>query len=122
MYSEDRSIVRLMRLALTAAALIALLGSIAQAQLESEVFAVAPKKVGAFVPFCTERFKDCQSVVVSVDIELLSERNAHNCTIGTTDKEVATKSIVTWLARREETHAMSTKLGIRTAIRVLWPC
>jgi hypothetical protein len=121
-HSDDQLLDRLMRLAIATVALIALFGSIAQAQTENEVLAVVPKKVGAFVPYCTNHIKDCQSVVVFFDTEPLSKPEAHSCTIGTVDKEAATKSILSWLARREETHSMPTKLGIRTAIRVLWPC
>jgi hypothetical protein len=117
-----RSMENPMRLALAATALIAFSGSIAQAQMGSEVIARTPKKIGDFVPYCTDHFKDCRSMVVLVDIELLSEGKAHSCTIGIKDNETATKSIVGWLARREETHSMPTKTGIRTAIKVLWPC
>ena len=117
-----RSTENLMRLAFVAAALISFFGSIAQAQMGNEVIARTPKKIGNFVPYCTDHFKDCRSMVVLVDIELLSEGKTHICTIGIKDSEIATKSIIGWLARREETHSMPTKTGIRTAIKVLWPC
>ena len=54
--------------------------------------------------------------------ELLSEGQLHICAIELEDNEIATKSIISWLARREETHAMSTNIGLRTAIKVLWHC
>ena len=112
----------LMRLAFAAAALIAFSGPIALAQTGSEVIARTPKKIHEFVPYCTDHLDDCRSMAVLVDNELLSEGEPHICTIGIKDNEIATKSIIGWLARREETHAMSTKTGIRTAIRVLWHC
>lgn len=117
-----RSIENLMRLAFAAAVLIAFSGPIAQAQTGSEDIARIPKKIHEFVPYCTDHFNDCRSIVVLVDNELLSEGKPHICAIDIKDNEIATKSIIGWLARREETHAMSTKTGIRTAIKVLWPC
>jgi hypothetical protein len=116
------SIENLMRLAFAAAALIALSGPIAQAQTASEIIARTPKKIFEFVPYCTDHFNDCRSMVDFVANELLSERQPHICTTGIKDNEIATKSIIGWLARREETHAMSTNTGLRTAIKVLWHC
>jgi hypothetical protein len=116
------SIENLMRLAFAAAPLIAFTGPIAQAQTGSEVIARTPKKIFEFVPYCTDHFDDCRSMVVLVANEFLAEGKSHNCTIDIKDNEIATKSIIDWLARREETHAMSTKIGIRTAIKVLWHC
>jgi len=111
-----------MRLVFAAVALIAFSGPTAQAQMGSEVFARAPKKIGDFVPYCTDHFKDCRTMVVVVDIELLAEGKAHICTIGIKDNEIAVKSIVGWLAQHKETHGMPTKTGISAAIKALWPC
>jgi hypothetical protein len=111
-----------MRLVFAAVALMASFGSIAHAQMGSEVIARAPKKIGDFVPYCTGHFKDCRSMVVLADIDILSEGKAHLCPIGIKDMDIAAKSIVGWLARHKETHAMPTKAGIRSAIKALWPC
>lgn len=61
-------------------------------------------------------------MVTLVDIDLIAENNPRICTIKIKDNAAATKSILAWLTRREETHAMATKTGITTAIKVLWPC
>ena len=111
-----------MRLAFAAAALIAVSASVVQAQTANDVVARTPKKTGDFVRYCADHFKDCRSMVLLVDIELLAENNPRICTIKIKDNDAATKSIVDWLRRREETHAMATKTGITTAIKVLWPC
>lgn len=111
-----------MQLAFAASIFIVFSGPIAHAQTDSEIIARAPKKIHEFVRYCADHFNDCRSIVVLVDNELSSEGEPHICTIGIKDKETATRSIIDWLARREETHAMSTKTGIRTAIRVLWRC
>ena len=101
---------------------MALCGSIAQAQPTSDVIARIPKKIGDFVRYCADHFKDCQTMVTLVDIEHIAENNPRICTIKIKDNAAATKSILDWLRRREETHAMATKAGITTAIKVLWPC
>jgi hypothetical protein len=116
------AIEKLMRLAFAAAALIAFSGPIALAQTGSEVIARTPKRIYEFVLYCTGHFNDCRSMVDLVANELLSEGQPHICTIELKDNEIATKSIISWLARREETHAMSTNIGLRTAIKVLWRC
>jgi len=116
------AIENLVRLAFAAAALIVFSGPIALAQTDSEVIARTPKKIYEFVPYCPGHFNDCRSMVDLVANELLAERQPHICAIGLKDNEIATKSIVSWLARREETHAMSTNIGLRTAIKVLWRC
>src|SRR5450631_3887664 len=113
---------KLMRFAFAAVALIAFSGPIALAQTGSEVIARAPKKIYAFVPYCAGHFNDCRSMIDLVANELLSEGQPHICTIGLKDNEIATKSIISWRGRREETHAMSTNIGLRTAINVLWHC
>jgi hypothetical protein len=111
----------LMRFAF-AAVLIGLSGPIVLAQTGSEVIARTPKKIYEFVPYCADHFSDCRSMVDLVANELLVERQPHICAIGLKNNEITTKSIVSWLARREETHAMSTVLGLKTAIKVLWHC
>lgn len=111
-----------MRRAFAAAAFIVFYGSVAQAQLGREVIARTPKTVVGFIPFCTDNFKDCRSMTTLVNIDLLSEGNPKVCTIGIKDMEIATKSIVGWLAQHKETHAMPTKTGINAAIKALWPC
>jgi hypothetical protein len=111
-----------MRLALAAAALIVLSGPIVLAQTGSEVIARTPKKIYEFVPYCTGHFNDCRYMVDLIAKELLAERQPHICAVGLKDNEITTKSIVSWLARREETHAMSTIRGLKTAIKVLWHC
>ena len=116
------AIENLMRLAFAAAALIVFSGPIALAQTGSEVIARTPKKIYEFVPYCTSHLNDCRSMVDLVANELLSEGQLHICAIELEDNEIATKSIISWLARREETHAMSTNIGLRTAIKVLWHC
>jgi hypothetical protein len=112
----------LMRLAFAAAALIVIFGPIVLAQTGSEVIAKTPKKIYEFVSYCTDHFNDCRYMVDLVADELLAERQPHICAVRLKDNEIATKSIVSWLARREETHAMSTNLGLRTAVKVLWHC
>lgn len=110
-----------MRLVL-AATLIAFSGSIVQADSTSELLARVPKKVGDFVPYCTGHFKDCKDIVIIADIELMTERMAPNCDIPTKkNNDVATKSIVGWLARHKETHGMPTRTGIKAAFKAL-PC
>ena len=111
-----------MRRVFSAVALVAFSGSLAQAELGGDVVARTPKTIGDFVPYCTDHFKDCRSMVLLVDIELLSENDPHICTIGIKDNDIATKSIVGWLAQHEQMHAMPTKTGISAAIKALWPC
>jgi hypothetical protein len=111
-----------MRLAVAAVALISCSASVAQAQTGNEIMDRAPKKIYEFVRYCTDHFNDCQSIVVMVANEAGPDGKLPSCPIGIKDNEAATKTIVSWLARREETHAMSTKIGIRTAIRALWHC
>ena len=116
------AIENLIRVAFAAAGLIAFSGPIALAQTDSEVIARTPKKIYELVPYCAGHFNDCRSMVYLVANELLSEGQPHICTIELKDNEIATKSIISWLARREETHAMSTNIGLRTAINALWHC
>jgi hypothetical protein len=111
-----------MRLAFVAGVLIAFSTSHAGAQKVSDVVARTPKKTSDFVRYCADHFDDCRSMVILVDIELVAENKPRVCTIKIKDNAAATKSIVDWLRRREETHAMATKTGIITAIKVLWPC
>lgn len=111
-----------MRHALAVAISVAVSASAVEAQAVNDVVGRTPKKSGDFVRYCADHFKDCRSMVLLVDIELLAENNPRICTIKLKDNDAATKSIVDWLRRREETHAMATKTGITTAIKVLWPC
>ena len=112
-----------MRLILAALTLIAFSGSIVQAETTSALLARLPKKVGDFVPYCTGHFKDCRDIVIIADIELMAERMAPTCggNIPTRNNDVATKSIVDWLARHKETHGMPTRTGIKAAMKAL-PC
>jgi hypothetical protein len=114
--------VNAMRVAFAAMVLIAFSASVVQSVTGSEDIDRKPKKVYEFVPFCADHLNDCQSLVAAVADEYWPGDKGPNCTNGIKGNEVATKSIVSWLARREETHAMSTKIGIRTAIRALWHC
>ena len=116
------AIKNLMRLAFAAAALFAYSGPFSLAQTSSEVIARTPKKIYEFVPYCTGHLNDCRSMVDLIANELLSEGQPHICVVKFKDNEIATKSIISWLVRREETHAMSTNIGLRTAINVLWHC
>jgi hypothetical protein len=116
------TIENLIRLAFAGAALIVFSESIVRAQADREVLPSTPNKIYEFVPYCTDRFNDCRSMVELVAKELLAEGQPHICAIRFEDNEISTKSIVSWLARREETHAMSTNTGLRTAIKVLWRC
>ena len=111
-----------MRIAFGSAVLVSVFGPFALAQTGSEVIARTPKAIYEFIPYCTGHFIDCRSMVDLVANELLSEGQPHICAIGLKDNEIATKAIISWLARREETHAMSTNIGLRTAIKVLWRC
>ena len=111
-----------MRLAFGVAALISFSGPIALAQTGSEIIARTPKRIYEFIPYCTGQFNDCRSMVDLVANELLSEGQPHICKIVLKDNEISTKAIISWLARREETHAMSTNIGLRTAIKVIWRC
>jgi hypothetical protein len=102
--------------------LIAFSGSVVQAATVNEVLARTPKKIGDFVLYCGEHFKDCRTIVVAVDIEHLAENNPRICTIKTKDNDAATKSILAWLAGRKEMQGTPTKAGIGAAIKALWPC
>jgi hypothetical protein len=110
------------RLFIAAVTVIAFSGSLVQAEKVSEVLARTPKKTGDFVAFCTDHFKDCVTIVISVDIEHLAESNPRICTIRTKDNAGATKSIVGWLAQHKEIHGKPTRTGIGAAIKALWPC
>ena len=110
------------RVAFASVALIVCSELIVRAQADSEVLSRAPNKIYEFVPYCTDHFNDCRSMVELIAKDLLAEGQQDICAIGLEDNEIATKSIVSWLARREETHAMSTNTGLRTAIKVLWRC
>jgi hypothetical protein len=112
----------LVRLAFASPTLIVFSEPVVRAQADSEVLTRAPTKIYEFVPYCTDQFSDCRSMVELVAKELWAEGQPHICAIGQEDREIATKSIVSWLARREETHAMSTNTGLRTAIKVLRHC
>jgi hypothetical protein len=111
-----------MRLVFAAVAMIAFSASVAQSQSDNEIIDRTPKKVYEFVRFCNDHFNDCQSMIAVVANQFWPDSKDASCTNGIKGNEVATKSIVSWLARREETHAMSTIIGIRTAIRALWHC
>ena len=111
-----------MRFALAAATAIAFSGSLVQAEKVSDVLASTPMKTADFVAYCTDHFKDCRTIIVSVDIEHLAESKPHVCTIRSKDNDVATKSIVGWLAQHKVIHVNSTRAGIGAAIKALWPC
>jgi hypothetical protein len=110
------------QLVFAAMALIALSGSVVEAETNKDRIARTPKKTGDFVPYCTNNFKDCLLTVIDVDIEHLAENNPRICTIKTRDNDAATKSILGWLAGHKETHGTPTRTGIGAAIKALWPC
>lgn len=110
-----------MRRVIAAMALIAFSGTVVQAETPDQFLARMPKKVGDFVPYCTGHFKDCKEVVIIADIELMTERMAPNCNVPRKNNDVATKSIVGWLAQHKETHGMPTRTGIKAAMKAL-PC
>jgi hypothetical protein len=104
-------------------ALIAGLGTSAQAEFGEEIVARAPKTVGALLPWCGDHFKDCGVLVAVTDAEHIAEGPSPGaCVIGTRHGEAATKSILAWLAAHKETHAAPTDAGIAAAINALWPC
>lgn len=110
------------RLVLAAMISIAFSGSVVRAEKVSEVLARTPKKTADFVAYCTDHFKDCRTIIVSVDIEHLAESKPNVCTIRSKDNDVATKSIVGWLAQHKEIYGKPTRDGIGAAIKALWPC
>jgi len=104
-----------MRIVFAVIILITFSGSIVQAQKVD--FAKSPK-VGDFVLYCTDNFKDCVHMVILVDIELMAEQMAPTCK-NPRNNDAWTKSIVDWLARHKETHNMQTRTGIRGAMKAV---
>jgi hypothetical protein len=87
-----------------------------------------PDRVGAFVAYCPTHFDDCKSKVIAADVAvmatmLFAKKGMQACTIPKgVDESAATREILAWLGRHNNTDAMKTEDGIQAAVKDLWHC